>query len=122
MGWSTVRRTFPSKVEAVIQVEGFQRADIIASSECIDAAYLAIQVADGMEMRVVAAVCLVEEKDGETSVKVMGEDAFPYYFRASKKVLAALTPPKTDEAKKWRAACRRHNRPAPRIRPRDLAL
>lgn len=43
--------------------------------------------------------------DSETTFKVMDEDCGPYYYNASRKVLAALTPTTHANGLQWRAAC-----------------
>jgi hypothetical protein len=108
MGWTGTYQKFSSKLEAACALEGFKPENVVASNVDKDGVYLAYRFDDG---RVVGCVCLIEtHKEGdriETCAKAMSEDMWPFYYGASAKVLAALSPTTNENALRWRDGCRK---------------
>lgn len=107
MGWDGVYETFASKLDAIEACTGLKRESVVASRTRGSTVYLAVRQGD----LVIGAVALVQQRRGETSVKLMDESMMPYYFEPGPKVLAALTPTSdlpsllAEGAKRWRAKC-----------------
>lgn len=101
MGWYGSYRTYATKLEAVIDIEGLDRSKIVASSTSGSEVYIAYRYEDS----VVCLVSLVRKSRGETAVKCMSESMIPYYFSPSLKVLNALTEPQFEDAARWREIC-----------------
>ena len=106
MGWTSSMQKFKSKLEAACVLGCIDQSRVVVSNCDRDAVYIAHRDDDG---EVSAIVVLIETRmrDGrvETAAKDMSEHAHPYYYGISRKVLAALTPPKSEDAKLWRSRC-----------------
>jgi len=121
MGWTGTYQKFSSKLEAACALEGFKPERVVASNVDKDGVYLAYRLDDG---RVIGCVCLIEtHKQGdrvETCAKSMSETSHPFYFGASAKVLAALSPTTNEEALRWREKCRAQQSRKTSIRVGDV--
>jgi hypothetical protein len=103
MGWTSFNSNLSTKE---IIMDEFKGAGEIVAMSCHGREnHVAVKLADRDDNLVVGYTVLVERKDGEVYTKVIEETAFPYYFKASKKVINALSPTDHASANAWRAKC-----------------
>ena len=100
MGWTG---DFATKREAIN--DEMSNATVVASNWSGSEWYAAVR--SKADADVVFGVVLLtrREKGCGYLVKSMDEGMGPYYFNASAKVIAALTPTTNEQANEWRAKC-----------------
>lgn len=104
MGWTTRVGNIPTDEMVAMETRSVTVVEKSMTTNYEgDVTYIAFRTAT--DDAVHAAVIVVERSGGWTSVKVMGEEAHPYYYEPSAAVLAALSPTHNARALEWREAC-----------------
>jgi len=104
MGW--LYRHVGTKTPLQVLKDDYPSFDFVATNRKGNVIYAALRKNDKPEI-VFAGIFLLRTSDGMLGIKGMGEDAGPYYYGASKRVLDALTETATTTAREWRDRCRK---------------
>ena len=91
-----IRRTYDGIYEAVRIFEGKN----VGGQKAF---YVALRRLENNS--IFACVFLTKRKNGQVSIKVMGEDEEPFFYEAPKSFIKVLTPAKTYTGAWWRNKC-----------------
>lgn len=102
MGWLFTTRRAGESIRDFLQRTEFTGADIVECAAKMRQVYIAYRAVDGT---IRGAVALIEYRGSEIGAKIIDEEMGPFYTRAPRRVLDALSPTDNATAQTWRAAC-----------------